>query len=140
MTTAATEHVVTKTYEGPCRRKTSDEKREQYTIDRRLRMEQLNWFGRRALYAIGGIALMYVGYVQHHILTGNEAMKTQAVLVKTVDDLASAVDDIQKREREETRRQDEANSKIIVQLETLNTQFLLMREEAQRRTVRGEDR
>lgn len=124
-------------YRGPERRSASEEKREGYLVERKLRMEVVNALGRKALYFLGTIALMLAIWWVGRIEANREQAQQSAVkldtLVKTVDDLAGVVKKGEERERETTTRRAEKDAAMLVQLERLNGQIELLREEQRQR-------
>jgi hypothetical protein len=137
---AETQEVHAEVYLGPDRRKSSEETRDGYLVERKLRMDMLNTLGRKAIIGVLVMGSFWVGRVETNISAAHDAQKTLAVLAKTVGDLASGLKETQEREREQTARRDAERGEVLVQLEKLNGQIMLMREEQQGRVVRGENR
>jgi hypothetical protein len=138
MSTAARpeELVHTKDYHGPCRRRTSEEKREQYLVERKLRMDLLNAIGRKAILGVFVLSAFWVGRVERHLATADEAMQTLVTTVETVRNLAESVSKLQDHERKAV----EDRTAMLLELQKLNGQIQAMRIEEQARTVRGEGR
>lgn len=123
-------------YQGPERRKTSEEKREGYLVERKLRMEMLNTLGRRAIVGVLVLASFWVGRVESSLKDISLLQQQVAVLVEAVKELAGAA----KAAEERDRARETGRTEVLLQLQQLNTQMTLFREESQRRTVQGEGR
>lgn len=118
---------------GPERRQSSDEERAEWQRQWRLKRTLLLEACKKVGIASSGLVLImagfWVGRVEAHISDGDEAMKSLAVTVKSVSDLAESVKSLQ----DENRQGEEARTKILVQLERLNGQIEVLREDANRR-------
>lgn len=127
-------------YSGPERRKSGDETREGYLVERKLRMDMLNALGRKAIVGVLIMGGWWVGRMETNATTTQETAKSVATISKTVGELAGTMKEMQERERAQVARDAAEKRDILVQLEKLNGQFELMRAEQQARTVRGEGR
>lgn len=123
-------------YQGPERRKTSEETREGFLVERKLRMDMLNALGRKAIVGVLVLASFWVGRVETSLRDLNTLQQQVAVLVETVKELAGAA----KAGEERDRAREQARTDVLLQLKELNTQITLLREESQRRAVNGRER
>jgi hypothetical protein len=127
------DRIATAHWTGPDRRQSTEEERAEWQRQWRLKRTLLLEACKKVGIASSGLVLImaafWVGRVESHIAAEDEAMRSLAVTVKSVADLADSVKSLQY----ESRQDAEARTKILVQLERLNGQIEVLREDANRR-------
>lgn len=139
MATATHEHEPA-AYHGPERRISTREERASFLRSRKVRRDILNWIGRGAIGAALLMASFWVGRVERHIETGDEAMRVLAATVKTVETIATTQREMLDRERAATSLAAADKTAVLVELQKLNGQVEALRIESQARVVHGSRR
>jgi hypothetical protein len=127
------DRIATAHWTGPERRQSSDEERaewqRQWKLKRTLLLEACKKVGLASSGLVLIMAGFWVGRVEAHISAGDEAMRSLAVTVKSVADLAESVKELQG----ENRKALDDRTQILVELKKLNIQMEGLREDANRR-------